>query len=78
MSRSLLLFTVSVALAVVAAGPALCESADAIYLESLWPTHQRLGGTSGMLSGAADGPAVVLHPQDRTHAADTGWDHFRP
>lgn len=25
-----------------------------------------------------DGPVVVLHPQDRTHAADTGWDHFRP
>ncbi len=24
------------------------------------------------------GPAVVLDPRDRTHAADTGWDHFRP
>ena len=74
-SRSLLLITVTVLLAVAAAGPALCESADAIYLESLWPTHQRLGGASGMLAGTADGAATPnLHQYDFEFALSENLD----
>lgn len=75
MSRSLLLLTIGVVLVVATAGPALCESADALYLESLWPAHQRLGGTNGMIAGGADGAtAPDLHKYEFEFALTENFD----
>ncbi len=74
-SRALLLLTVGMALAVISAGPALCEPADAIYLESLWPAHHRLGGGTGLITGAADqNVAPDLHKYDFEFALSADLD----